>query len=369
MAEQLILQAGKSYKLEAKTYNLSKVIINGNPAEVLYNNGTIEGVPGTIITGPVRLYVRNDAGDENVVIKNIALQGTQIYLDQAGGGMNYNVVIDNCEFTAGAGITFLSGLKSSRITNNLFKDHPGHPVYGYNYGGLTVANNELVNNGGGIHIDARTVSDGLTIDQNVTTGSSGIGYETQGTGYNVTVTDNYWSNPRIVNSNDCGAFSLILDMGKNITIQRNTVLGQTTINPNTQCPRYSFEIGGDNTLASDNYINGAWDSFVNNDANLSTSTTVRDNKIQNCGLMPHISFPAANRTMTATNNGPNVNLTWDINRDKPGRNKRLGSTPIPIPIPVPTPTPTITPPPPKVLSKVTVVYVWSDGTSETIIRV
>lgn len=382
MAEQLTLQAGKSYKLQAKTYNLV--------GDVKYSNGTIEGVDGTVITGPQRLYIRNDIGFDNAVITKIKFVGTQVYIDQTSG-MNENVVIDNNEFWGGAGITFTSGLKNSRITNNLFRDHPGHPVYGYNYGGLTVANNELINNGGGIHIDARISSDGLTIDQNVTTGSSGIGYETQGSGQNVVVTDNYWDKPNIKNPNDCGAFSLILDMGKNITIQRNTVLGQQTINSSTQCPRYSFEVGGDNTLASDNYINGAWDSFVNNDANLTTSTTVKDNKIMNCGLMPHISFPSSTapiRKMDASNNGPNVNLTWDINRERPGRNKRLGTTPTPTPSPTivppaptvtvtiipptPTVTLTVTPSPtiaPKTLSEVTVSYVWSDGTKETVIRV
>jgi hypothetical protein len=173
----------------------------------------------------------------------------------------------------------------------------------------------------------------------------GMGFEFQGTAANCVFQDNWFEHPTlssVYNQNlNSMAFSLILDRGSNITIQRNTVIAPER--PDGTGCRVGFEVGGDNTLVSDNYINGIDITVADNDGNGTGSVTVKNNQFSNYLQADYQAFPAPGRTYTASNNGPSVQLTWNINRGRPQRNVRYGTitpAPAPSPTPIPTPAPT-----------------------------
>jgi hypothetical protein len=79
-----------------------------------------------------------------------------------------------------------------------------------------------------------------------------------------------------------------------------------------------FEVGGDNTIVEDNYINGVSITVADNDGVGPGSVIVRNNKFMNYQQGDYQAFPAPGRTYLSTNNGPNITLTWDVNRPRPG---------------------------------------------------
>jgi hypothetical protein len=94
--------------------------------------------------------------------------------------------------------------------------------------------------------------------------------------------------------------------------------------------RIAFEAGGDNAVFEDNYVNGIDQVLAMNDGAGSASVVARNNKVMNYQRGPWIAFPASNRSLQSYNNGPDVQLTWDIARGKPQRNERFadpGSSP------------------------------------------
>jgi hypothetical protein len=182
---------------------------------------------------------------------------------------------------------------------------------------------------GGFHIDAYGNSRNLLVEQNYLSGIRGMGMEFQGTAENLKFFDNYFENPNLSTdpnqNNNSIAFSLILDKSRNIEIRRNTVVALNR--PDGIGCRLGFELGGDNGIFEDNYINGPRYTAYNSDGVGTTSTIVRNNKYLNYQMKDYIAFPGAGRTYTSTNNGPNVNLTWNINRPKPGIGaKRYGGS-------------------------------------------
>ena len=112
------------------------------------------------------------------------------------------------------------------------------------------------------------------------------------------------------------AFSLILDKTSNIEVKRNTVIAPSV--PTASARASGFEMGGDNALFEDNYIDGVSVTAYDTDGHGSGSVTLRNNKFKNYKHGDYQAFPAANRTYHSENNGPDVQLSWDINRPKPG---------------------------------------------------
>jgi hypothetical protein len=352
MSDTLNLKTGLN-QLEARTYNLSGIVSIPVGAQIV-------GVPGkTILNNPAGSdgYSYHITGD-NVTLQGIIFNGGGVFIDKTSGGFNQNITIDNCEFHLNSdgeynhGISFTVGLQNSKITNNLFTNYTGgFGIYGYNYNTLVIANNEFVNLSAGAHCDAQNPTNcgNLLAEQNYLVGMKGMGFEFQGTAKNCVFQDNWFEHPNlssVFNQNlNSMAFSLILDRGSNITIQRNTVIAPER--PDGTGCRVGFEVGGDNTLVTDNYINGIDITVADNDGNGTGSVTVKNNQFSNYLQKDYQAFPAAGRTYTATNNGPNVQLTWDINRGRPQRNVRYGAivTPNPVPSPAPTPTPAPVPAP------------------------
>lgn len=315
--------------------------IRGNGKTVLQ---TVQGPDG---------YGIHITGDGVEISGCIITNGGGVFIDKPGGSKNVGIVIDNNEFRINPGsgqyrngISFTTGLQDSSITNNLFADIPSFGVYGYGYNNLTLANNEFQNCAAAAHIDSpgsagQGNNNGLFAKENYITGTSGMGLEFQGNGNNVQVLDNWFEHPRLQTdaskNTGCMAFSIIMDKGSNILIQRNGVVAPER--PDKLGARVGFELGGDNSLCSDNYINGIDITAADNDGEGTGSVTFKDNLLLNFLSSDYQAFPAPNRTYVHQNNGPNVKLTWDFNRPKPGRNKVV---PVPNPTPVPTPAFTVT---------------------------
>jgi hypothetical protein len=321
------------------------------------SNRTYQGNGGTILRGKnAQGWLLHLEGD-NTTFKGLTLEGGGLFMDRPGGGMNTNITVDYCVFRLntggdkGNGITFTQGVANTRFTNNYFTNYTGaFAIYGYNYNGLTIANNEIVNTRAGFHIDAFGGSGNLLVEQNYISGVKGMGMEFQGTASNLTFQDNVYENPNLStvfsqNMNSM-AYSLILDKSSNIRIRRNFVYAPLR-QDGTGC-RVGFEMGGDNAIIEDNYIYGPDVSAYMTDGHGTASVTFRNNRVQNVRHGDYIAFPSSGRTYTSHNNGANTQLTWDINRPKPGIGaKRFGgqnTTPPPVTPPPVTP-PTVTPKP------------------------
>jgi uncharacterized membrane protein YgcG len=312
-----------------------------------YNiNGQLDKLPGNrtfTSNGDATLSGRTATGEllhinsDNDTITNLTFNGGGIFIDKTGG-FNQGIIINNDVFdlnTSGPNnnaITFTVGLANSQISNNLFTGYTGgFGIYGYNYQGLTIANNEFVNVGAGAHIDAQNSSDGnLIVEQNYLTGIKGMGLEFQGSATNLTFQDNWYENPNLSSTAsqnlNAFAYSLILDKSSNILIQRNVAIATTK--PDGIGARVGFEVGGDNAMVRDNYVDGTQNVVEDNDGSGSSSVTVENNLFFGYATGPYIAFPSPIRTLTLINNGPNVHLDWDINRGRPQRNATFGGLPI-----------------------------------------
>jgi hypothetical protein len=326
---------------------------------------------------------------DNVSFKNLTFNGGGIFLDKAGG-MNTNVTIDHDVFnlnTSGTnpnGITATSGLQNSTITNNHFSGYAGaFGIYGYNYNNLKITNNEFVNISAGIHIQAFGNSGNLLVQNNFISGVKGMGMEFQGSANNLKFLDNVYEHP-VLSSNasqntNSMAFSLPLDASTNVDIERNMVIAPERADGIGT--RIGIETGGDNTLVQDNYFNGVNCTIADTDGSGSSSVIIRNNREQNFLQGDTNVYPGGNHQYTDTNNGPNVQLTWDINRSLPGVDKNAGGgtsttggtqnpTPAPDPTPTPTPAPTVDVPvgPTGLTTIVTgsskVVLFWNDNASK-----
>lgn len=274
--------------------------------------------------------------DDNTTFTGLTFEGGGLFVEKGGNGwrFNKNIVIDNNVFRLdtwgdkGNGITFTSGLEDSRITNNYFTNYSSSfAIYGYNYDGLTISNNEVVDTTAGFHIDAHGQSGNLLVSQNFISGVKGMGMEFQGSASNLKFEDNWYEHPNLssdYNRNlNSMAYSLILDKSSNIEIRRNTVIAPER--PDGTGCRVGFEVGGDNTIVEDNYIDGVAITAYCTDGSGSASVTLRNNKFMNYQHGDYIAFPSGNRTYSSSNNGPNTDLSWDVKRGKPGRNGKKHS--------------------------------------------
>lgn len=273
---------------------------------------------------------------DNITIRGLTFEGGGVFIENPAKGMNSGITLDNNTFimqTGGrhkSGITFTSGLEDSKITNNYFTGYNGgFAIYGYNYQGLTIANNEIINTAAGMHIDAFGNSGNLLVEQNYISGAKGMGMEFQSSAKNVVFQDNWYENPSFTSisgssSGNTMAYSLILDKSSNITIRRNVAIMPLKGTTGKDYTRIAFEVGGDNVLVEDNYSYGGNHVLAMNDGVGTASVTVRNNKFMKYAQGIGNTFASSNRTLKQSNNGANVDLTWELDRGKPGRNRRLG---------------------------------------------
>jgi hypothetical protein len=274
---------------------------------------------------------------KNLTITGMTFSGRGIFFDSRLGDMVENLVIDNNRFNLDArgglrqsAIEFTTGLRNSRITNNTFDAIRGdNGIYGFYWDGLLIANNAFMNGNEGMHmIDHSGSSRDLTIEQNYFSGLHRMGVEYQGGGWNTLVQDNYYENPVLFGSEsqnlDVFAYSIVADKSNNTVVRRNYARGVER--PDGRGVRVMYELGGFGLQMYDNYSEGGFNVIAVNGTR--ANGVVRDNRISNYLNGP---YNANGATVQFINNGPDVQLTWDINRPKPGPNGRLNVDPTPPP--------------------------------------
>ncbi|HVT87530.1 MAG TPA: glycosyl hydrolase family 28-related protein [Tepidisphaeraceae bacterium] len=337
-AIQLAINAagsGDVVSFDAGTYNIGVSVNARGGGRILQGNGT------TLQAGPTAFAFALHAS--GLKVTGFTFKGRGIFMDSPNG-MIGDVVIDNNEFQLQAtgnhrnAIEFTTGLRNTQITNNTFDPIAGdNGIYGYNWDGLTIGNNEFLNGNEGVHvIDFGDNSRNLLIEQNYFSGLHRMAVEYQGGGWNTIVQDNWYENPVMYptfnQNNDTFAFSIVADHSHNTIIRRNVaIMPLSKDSPDKVGVRIAFEIGGQNILMEDNYAIGGNHVVA---ANGSHSTgIVRNNRFLNYRQGPS---NANGSTVQFLNNGPNIMLTWSGSRGRPGPNKHFGGTPS---------TPPVTPPP------------------------
>lgn len=308
------------------SYNIGKVL------DPLGGGRILKGQNTTLVAG-ANNFIFHFRGS-GLTVTGFRFDGPGIFLDHPQGKRIENLIVDNNTFaleTRGDkhnSIEFTTGLRNSRITNNYFNPiHGDNGIYGYYWDNLTIANNTFENGNEGIHLtDFGDVSRNLLIEQNYFAGLHRMGIELQGGGWDTIVQDNYYEKPSMTsNFNDnreTFAYSIIAD-SHNTIVRRNTSIAPER--PDGVGVRIVFEIGGDNTIVEENYSVGGNHVLAMNDGVGSASVIVRNNLWMGYLQGPSMTFPAPNRTMQLINNGPHVKLSWDINRGKPGPNRRFES--------------------------------------------
>lgn len=309
------LNPGISYQLTAGDYTI-------DPSSPPYHSGKIESVGGVVnFVGTQRLYLRRDNGPENIVLKGLRFDGPLVYSDQAGGGICENITIDDCEFHNASRFEFRSGLKNSLIQDCLWRN-VNQGIYGEYYDGLTVQYCDFFGGHQQAHIDAIQPSRNLVWRQNYAEGWSRIGLECQSTADGVLIEDCKWDLP-VGGPPHLATISGILDNSRNVRITRCWF-------PHSPTNVWHVEAGGGNNQADATIID---DCYLQHALNL---VKVTDKKgtwyviVKNNRTVGPITISADNGqgVLVNQNNGPNVPLTWDINRERPGRHRRLGSAPV-----------------------------------------
>lgn len=256
-------------------------------------------------------------------VSGFTFVGRGIFMDRDGNQMVEGVSIRNNTFAvdvAGAdadGIKFTTGLRNSAIHNNTFTHAKGanNGIEGYNWDNLTISNNSFVNGNEGIHMyDFKVSSKDLRVASNYFSGLSRMGIEIQGGGANTIVEDNYYENPAFYeNAADNGetfAYSIIADESTGTIVRRNAAIAPDR--PDGTGVRIMFEIGGDGTLVEDNYSLGGNHVLASNDRS-GTTTVLAQNNL----FLDYLEAPSG-LGLTLLNNGPDTQLSWDINRPIPG---------------------------------------------------
>jgi hypothetical protein len=273
-------------------------------------------------------YFRGDG----LNLKNLTFQGRGIFCDRPGDSMVTGLSIDNCWFSIDVrgehdnSVEFTTGLADSRITNCVFDPIlADNGIYGYNWSSLVIANNHFLNGNEGIHLVAHwDPSKNLLIEQNYFAGLHRMGVEIQGGGINTVVQDNYYEKPvmtdRFKDNDATFAYSIISDRSIGTRVRRNTSIAPER--PDKTGVRIVFELGGRDNVCEDNYSTGGCKVAILN--------TSRDGRIIDNRFTGYLEGPSAfdGRAFGAIvrNNSPDVQLTWDFNRGKPGPNKSVPTT-------------------------------------------
>jgi hypothetical protein len=146
-----------------------------------------------------------------------------------------------------------------------------------------------------------------------------MGIELQGGGNHSVVQDNYYENAVLssnVNDNlSTFAYSIIADQSENNIVRRNTAVD--TDRPDGTGVRVGIEIGGTNTLVTENYIVGMFNVLESNDSNGPTSVLAKDNRWGG-----YLNGPYGNN-LTLVNDGSHTDLDWNPSRGRPGPYKQL----------------------------------------------
>lgn len=349
MATPVTIQPGKDNTLPQGTFSVPMALLTASDTRIFGVRDKTIIVPTSVDAEGYlfRVYAHGFVCHDVIFDMSGAGGHSPFKFEIPGGAMNERIDIDNCQFINSMhGANWATGLKNSKINNSVFRGTQSYAVYGYNYDTLQMLNNEFYDCGAAFHIDALAAGLNSRFAENYMKGTRGMGMEFQTAPSGVVFEDNWYEHPTLsstfVQNNSSFAFSLIADQGKNIAIHRNVCIAPER--PDGVGCRIGFEVGGDNTLVDDNYINGVNCTVGVTDGRGGFNVTVRNNKFTN--FLQGITQSFAG-TLTQSNNGPGVKLSAEMERriaasDRPQRNRPYGTTPTPIPAPTPTPVPTPT---------------------------
>ena len=145
-----------------------------------------------------------------------------------------------------------------------------------------------------------------------------MGMEFQGTATNLKFLDNWYENPNLSSdfnrNHNSFAYSLILDKSSNIEIKRNVVIAPQR--PDGVGTRIGFEVGGDNTVVEQNYVNGVNHVLAANDGVGSASILVKNNKFLN--YRQGIGGIRPNSIRYEGSNDGETKLSWELARNRTG---------------------------------------------------
>lgn len=203
----------------------------------------------------------------NAKFANLTFSGRGIKMDRPSNAMVEGMIFDNNLFDVthrgyNNGIEWTTGLRDSKITNNIFYVGGNNGVDGYNWDNVTIANNWFLNPPGtwgneGIHMHAFLYSSSdLLIEQNYFSGLNRMGIEYQYGGVDTLVQDNWYENPYQLPSDDKFAYSIVADEGVDTITRRNTAIMPTRAQDPVTYVKIVFELGGHNLKAYDNYTWG-----------------------------------------------------------------------------------------------------------------
>ncbi|WP_428938767.1 glycosyl hydrolase family 28-related protein [Fontivita pretiosa] len=330
---------GQIIQFPAGTFHISRALNPRGFARVISGMTTLRYQADSVVAD--HATVLQATGQDNFIfhfrgqdltISRLSFHGRGIFCDTPDGSMVEGLIVDNCWFYLDVSgdetnaIVFTTGLRGSRITNCVFNPIRGdNGIYGYNWDGLTIANNHFLNGNQAIHVIAHEdASRNLLIEQNYLAGLRRMGVEVQGGGINTIVQDNYYEKPvmteKFEQNMSTFAYSIIADRSRGTRVRRNTSIAPER--PDGTGVRIIFELGGQDVVCEDNY------SVAGN--HVAILNTSRNGKIINNRFVGYLIGPSAypGRAVDATvkNNGPDVELSWDINRGKPGPNRRLATT-------------------------------------------
>lgn len=312
--------AGDTIFFPAGTYHVSDQLYTKGSRTYLGADGAATTIQGMDSNRHI-FHVQQ----ENTTIQDFTIIGKPIMIDSNNGMVAGLNVIDNIIKNTGTGvdnngITFTTGLRNGKISNNKFDGLGPMGIYGYYWDNLMISNNEFLNGGQGMHVDDHSnTSKNMTIEQNLFSGIRRMGVEYQGGPSNLVLQDNWYEKPAMTSTfrdNDATfAFSIVADRSFNTIARRNVIWAPER--PDGVGVRIGFETGGDNTLVENNYVYGINQVLANTDGVGTTSIIARNNYYSQTldGLV--------GRGLTQSNNGPQVNLQWLINRGKPGYNRRF----------------------------------------------
>lgn len=284
----------------------------------------------------------------NSLVQGIRFDGGGVFYE-GQGGVNTGANLTDCVFNLNVpgghpkrcAITLSTWMKDFRIERNYLTGFIGSfGIYGdHGYTNGVIANNELVNIGGGMHLQGGGATDNLLIEQNYLRGIRAQAIECQGGGTRLVIQDNWVERPAYQDglgnsNNDSYSYSVPWAETINAVIRRNiSIVPPYT---STNYIRIIYEIGGRNVLMEDNYSDGGNHVIAGNGAN--GNGIARNNLIKNYREGPRNSN---GNTTVYQNNGPTVALSATMqdriaNLKKPGRLRYGATTPAPVPTqPVP----------------------------------
>ncbi len=321
-------KGGDTLQFGSGTYNISSKIDLPASINIAGDGGSVGG--NTVLRSnntDVACHFQWD----NLKVQNLTFDGGALLIDRPFSETASNITITADKFIneerggwigGGNGAIGVPGntVANLDISNNSFQGNGGgNGVFFFIGKNVNIHDNEFINLSCGIKSNNLGFgSNQITIQRNYFTQNNYHSVELQGSVNGFWFMDNYYDHPRLSSNfhdNDSiFAFSLIYTAtSSDQHILRNYIAAPER--PDGTGVRMGFE-AGEHCEIRDNYLNG-----INQPWNFYGPGSIADGNYVNNALTAPISYgPNSNTSVTTSNNGTQVRLSWDVNRPKPGPN-------------------------------------------------